>query len=129
MNSKVVFIFLVLTACLSCGKKKQEVAQNTDSTATSNAVCKYDTATVVSYSATVKTIITSNCSACHSSPGAGGINLDTYQQCKQLAQSGDLMRVTSCSPGDVCMPPPPNKSLDSCSMKALKIWIKAGMPN
>lgn len=63
---------------------------------------------------------------CHAKPGSGGINLDTYEQCKATAQSGQLIPVVMYSPGNTFMPPPPQRSLDSCEIKGLNLWIKQG---
>ncbi|MEI6020961.1 MAG: hypothetical protein WCR21_07515 [Bacteroidota bacterium] len=63
---------------------------------------------------------------CHAIPGSGGINLDTYEQCKATAKSGQLIPVVMFSPGNTFMPPPPQRSLDSCEIKALNLWIKQG---
>lgn len=87
--------------------------------------CVYQSTSIISYSNTVSKIMTKNCYPCHQTPGSGGINLDSYAPTKALAQ-GELMDVITYNPGNIQMPPPPQKLLDSCEIKALNLWIKQG---
>lgn len=84
----------------------------------------------VSYSTNIKSIIDANCLPCHSSPGSGGINLDSYASVKTVVQSGQLMPViTNTDPANPIMPPPPQNRLDSCQVKAITLWINSGYSN
>ncbi len=90
--------------------------------------CSYTSTSKVTYNTNIKNILHNNCSPCHDAPGSGGINLDSYEPSVALAKSGELLQVVAYIPGEVSMPPPPQKQLDSCEIKALTLWIKEGCP-
>lgn len=90
-------------------------------------VCSVDTIKNISYEQQLKKVFAINCNECHASPGAGGISLDSYDGCKSLGSSGQLLQVITCAPGDICMPPPPQK-MDSCDLKLIQKWVALNYP-
>lgn len=124
----VTFIFcLILFSCSkTVGYPKKDTPLVTQVTNTGvTKPCEVAPKAIISYSNTVSKIIRDNCLPCHSAPGSGGINLDSYTHTKSLAL-GELMNVVICTPGNIQMPPPPKKLLDSCQIKVLNLWIKQG---
>jgi hypothetical protein len=84
--------------------------------------------TNVTFSATVKPILQSNCWACHSnsnSAAGNGVKLEDYTDVKTSADNGSLLgTITHKSPYN---PMPLNgPALDNCSISAIKLWIDAG---
>lgn len=88
--------------------------------------CGIKDSTHVNYTDDVKKIFDNNCLPCHAKPGSGGINLDTEESCRAALESGQIWPVIVYSPGNIMMPPPPQKALDSCEIKALNLWLKQG---
>jgi hypothetical protein len=88
--------------------------------------CGIIDSTRVNYTDDVKKIFDNNCLPCHAKPGSGGINLDTKESCEAALKSGQIIPVIILSPGNIMMPPPPQKALDSCEIKALNLWLKQG---
>jgi hypothetical protein len=89
--------------------------------------CQYKSNSVISYSLCISPILMANCMPCHSSPSA--FSFDSYQPVKAAAQSGELIHAVMNDPNFVTMPPPPNKALDSCQIKALNLWLAQGCKN
>lgn len=88
-----------------------------------------DTASTVTYSNHVKTILDDNCNSCHATGVAyGSVTLDTYGGVKSAAQSGHLLGAikheTTYSP----MPKNGNK-LSDCKIGQIEKWINAGTLN
>lgn len=84
----------------------------------------------VSFSATVLPLLQNNCNSCHSAPGSGGINLDSYSSVKQIILSGQLIPVvTNTDVMSTIMPPPPQRHLDSSEINALTLWLNQGCLN
>jgi hypothetical protein len=83
----------------------------------------------VTYSLTVKNIITNKCQGCHSggSPQAG-INLSTYAGLKAEADNGRLWGAVNHNPGYSPMPKNGSK-LSICELTQIQKWIGAGSPN
>lgn len=121
-----VLIFLFFSCTKTVGKKPMD---GSVSVAPKTISCEYNSASIVSYSATVSNIFKSYCISCHASPGAGGINLDSYQSCSDFSKSGQLIPVIVYDPNNIQMPPPPLKMMDSCQVKALSLWIAQGCLN
>jgi hypothetical protein len=119
------FILIFISCTKTVGHNKFTVAQAPTNTAPPPTICQLITTESVSYTTVISTIFNDNCLPCHSSPGSGGINLDNYAGCKAVAQ-GELMDVILYNPGNIQMPPSPQKLLDSCQIKALTLWIKQG---
>jgi len=93
-----------------------------------NANC--DTTASVTYSLTVRTILSNNnCLGCHSGTGASGnVKLDTYPGVLTVAQNGKLYGSVSRMSGFVAMPQGGNK-MSNCDILKLKKWIDTGALN
>ncbi len=90
------------------------------------AIC--DTA-IVTFSGSVKPILTANCTSCHSSPNASaGLLLGEYSHVKNQAINGKLMGVITHSPG---FPPMPQNAmkLSDCNIAKIKKWVTEGAPD
>lgn len=88
------------------------------------------TITTATYSKNVSSIITTNCSACHSaSASAGaGIKLDSYTALKMYVSNGQLMNSINHTGGIPVMPQNGQK-LSSCDIKTIQTWIDSGALN
>lgn len=91
-----------------------------------NSVC--DTANVT-FSLSVKPIISGKCQGCHSSsnPG-GGYDLTVYAGIKARVNDGKLWGAVNHIAGYSPMPKNGNK-LSTCELAKIKKWIDAGAPN
>jgi hypothetical protein len=87
-----------------------------------------DTANVT-FSLSVKPIITNKCQGCHSasSPG-GGYDLSTYTGVKTTVTNGKLWGSVNFLTGYSAMPKGGSK-LSTCELAKIKKWIDAGAPN
>ena len=113
---------------MSCTNKKLNIPPGSPSSPLIDNSCKYKSNSIISYSVTVSPILMNNCMPCHSSPTS--FAMDDYASVKATAQSGQLMTVvTNTIPLTVTMPPPPQRHLDSCEIKALNLWISQGCLN
>lgn len=114
---KNIFMFILLCLLvISCSynKKVQPVNCNT---------------TNVSFSADVYTTITSQCLGCHNNSFlSGGINLQGFNNVKNIAQTGLLVNVIEHNAGFSPMPKGSAK-IDNCSIEKIKQWVTIGMPN
>lgn len=83
----------------------------------------------VSYSGTIKSIISMKCQGCHgsSSPG-GGHDFGTYTGVKARIDDGKLWGAINHMPGYSAMPKNGSK-LSACELSQIKKWIDAGAPN
>lgn len=88
-----------------------------------------DTLTAVTYTTTIRTLISGKCQGCHSSsaPG-GGYDLSTYAGVKSRVDDGRLWGSVNHVPGYSAMPKNGNK-LSACEISQIKKWIDAGAPN
>jgi uncharacterized membrane protein len=102
------------------------ISQGAKNNSCVNASC--DTATVT-YSSSIKNIISNKCQGCHSStsPG-GGYDFSTYAGVKARVNDGKLWAAVNQVAGYSSMPKNGNK-LSTCELAKLKIWIDAGAPN
>ncbi|MGE5106428.1 MAG: hypothetical protein ACM3H8_02715 [Sphingobacteriales bacterium] len=84
--------------------------------------------TNVTYSATIKPIIATNCLECHGglTPSAG-FSLETYQGVKAKVDQGRLIGAVSHFPGFSPMPKN-NPQLGSCNIAAFRTWVRNGAP-
>lgn len=91
-----------------------------------DAAC--DTANVT-FTASVKGIITNKCQGCHSSssPG-GGYDLSTYNGIKAVVDNGKLWGSVNFLSGYSAMPKGGTK-LSTCELARIRKWIAAGAPN
>ena len=87
-----------------------------------------DTANVT-FSGTIKTIMTNKCVGCHSgNPPQGGINYTAYSGVKAKVDDGRLWGAINHAAGFSPMPKGGTK-LSDCEIKQFKKWMDAGAPN
>lgn len=78
---------------------------------------------VYSYRGSVSEIINTNCNSCHTHPGSGGIDLDTYSSLVSFTKNGDVLRVVKqFDSNEINMPPPPYKRLSQNEINILETW-------
>lgn len=83
---------------------------------------------VVTYDASIKTLMANNCTGCHSGTNpSGGKDFTTYASVRQATLEGSLIDVLLLPAGD-SRSMPPNGSLDSCSIQLIQNWAAAGAP-
>ncbi len=90
-----------------------------------NAIC--DTA-IVTYSGSVKPVLTAYCLGCHSGPNAPlRVRLDNYTDVRSQVLNGKLLGSITHSPGFI--PMPPGNKLSDCNIAKIRKWIVTGSPN
>ncbi len=83
----------------------------------------------VKYSVQVRSIISTNCYACHSTgSNLGNLLLDSYNSVRSAANNGSLMGSVKHAAGYSAMPQGAAK-LEDCDIQALQTWVDAGTPN
>lgn len=83
----------------------------------------------VTYSASIKNIVTNKCQGCHSGGApSGGIDLSTYNGIKTKVNDGRLWGAVNHLPGYSAMPKNGQK-LSDCEIGIFRKWIAAGAPN
>ena len=83
----------------------------------------------ITYSLSVKSIITNKCQGCHSGAAtAGGIDLSSYNGVKAKVNDGKLWGAVNQLPGFSAMPKNGNK-LSICELAKIQKWIAQGAPN
>lgn len=123
MKLAVIIFSVLFTASLlsSCYYDKEDLLYG------SSANC--DTTTVSTYSGTVVTLLTANCTGCHSTASpSGGIALDNYTAVKAQVTNGKLMGSITQSTGYSAMPKGGAK-LSDCNIAKIQKWVNAGAPN
>jgi len=118
MKKELLLLFFAAIFILGACKKEKTSAQP--------ILTNCQISDSISYMSDVKSILDANCIPCHQYPGAGGINLDSYNESKNVALSGQLVQSIIHDTNYVIMPPPPQKQLDSCQIKTIKKWIEQG---
>ncbi len=119
-----IFVFVVISVASCYYDNKDQMYPQVVATA-----C--DTSSVT-YSVTVKTILTNNCNGCHSTAAAassgGGIALDTYTGVKAYVTNGKLYG--SIAQNGTASPMPKNMAkLDNCTINKIAVWINRGALN
>lgn len=85
--------------------------------------------TNVTFSGTIRPIITNKCLGCHSgTPPQGNINYSTYNGVKAKVDDGRLWGAINHFPGFSPMPKGGAK-LSDCEIKQFRKWMDAGAPN
>ena len=91
-----------------------------------------DTLKTISYKKDVQPILNANCGAqggCHSNGSAsGGVQLESWDGTKVVAQSGLLLKAINHESGFVPMPKDGTK-IDKCYIAIITKWVKAGSLN
>ena len=125
---KNYYLLIVTIIIVSCTKQKVQPQNNTNPTS-SGFNCDKNSS-VVSYSSNILPLFQNKCNNCHSTPGSGGINLDSYSFIKQTMLGGQIIPVViNTDTTSIIMPPPPRKHLDSCEIKMLNLWMAQGCLN
>ncbi len=115
---KAVFLYsLLFTAllflCFSCTADKEEID-----------TCGLDN---ITYSSDIQPLLEVSCVSCHNSTNSnGGINLDSYENASDAANSGKLLGAVKQESGFAAMPP--SGRLDSCQIARIEEWIDKGLP-
>jgi uncharacterized membrane protein len=92
-----------------------------------------DTVGTIYYSKQIETLMSQNCTACHSnSVHDGNINLTSYDLVKSVAATmrnnqSLLAGVVNHSAGFSAMPLTPAPKMDQCSIRKIELWIDQGM--
>ncbi|MEN8137610.1 MAG: hypothetical protein ABFR62_04180 [Bacteroidota bacterium] len=86
----------------------------------------------ISYSETIKPIITANCYSCHSVNNAdsfgSGIDLETYNNLIITISNGTFIGTITHSPGYKPMPLG-GEQLNDCSIEKINTWVNSGAVN
>jgi hypothetical protein len=121
ISSWIMLLFLSV-AFFSCSYDNEEDLYG-------NEIC--DTSSVT-YSKTIKPVLTSNCYSCHSTSNApsfgSGIKLENYDDLMVQVNNGKLVGAITHSPGYSAMPQGGVK-LDDCTIEKIVTWINSGAPN
>lgn len=80
----------------------------------------------VTYSKTITTILTTNCTGCHGV--SGGVTLTNYSGVKTVVDNGKLWNAINHLSGVTKAMPNSSTKLSSCNLRQIKIWIDAGAP-
>lgn len=80
----------------------------------------------VTYSKTITTILTNNCTGCHGV--SGGVTLTNYSGVKTVVDNGKLWNAINHLSGVTKAMPNSSTKLSSCNLRQIKIWIDAGAP-
>ncbi|WP_051313293.1 c-type cytochrome [Sporocytophaga myxococcoides] len=113
---KLALLFLLSISFYSCKDEKK------DNPTPDNICITSD----VTYTNTVKPIITKNCVACHGA--ATPMNLNDVSTLQGIAQNGKLYKVITHADG--VSPMPKNQAkLSDCDIEKIKVWIDAGAQN
>lgn len=82
----------------------------------------------VSFSSDISTIISNNCTSCHSgAEPKAGIRLSNFSEIAAIASSGQMMNVLTASGGAPQMPP--SGVMSPCNIDKINKWIEDGTPN
>lgn len=83
---------------------------------------------VLTYDASIKTLMSNNCTGCHSGTNpSGGKDFTTFDAVRQATLEGSLIDVLLLPSGN-SLSMPPNGALDSCSINLIQKWAAAGAP-
>lgn len=83
--------------------------------------------TIVTYTATIAPIMSTNCNSCHFTGNTVGYVTDTYTGLEAAATSGRLLGSINHSYGYSAMPKGGNQ-LTSCDLTKIKVWINRNFP-
>jgi hypothetical protein len=117
-------VSIIIFSLASCSKKKEKSVSITNPISYSS-ICT-DTMSI-SYAKTIQPILNTYCVKCHDAATAQ--NFTNYNGTLPFAKAGILEDCITGSNGEILMPPSYDAKLDSCSIKAVKKWIKEGCTN
>jgi uncharacterized membrane protein len=118
---RLLYLLLLLLAC-SCTNETEGDLMDSE---TQNIT---DEQRPITYLGNIKAIIDSNCLGCHSSPPVNGapFSLTTYNQVKNIAQSGSLLGTISRQTGESGAMPPAGR-IPQTSIDLISQWIDEGL--
>jgi len=115
---KILMLLVVTSFFASCYYNNEEDLLGTASCDTTN----------VTYSVTVKKILTDYCTSCHSDASLqGGISLEGYDNVKKYATAGSLLG--SIKQVDYSPMPKGSSKLSDCDISKIEKWIADGALN
>jgi len=77
------------------------------------------------YTENIKSIIESNCTACHSGSGpSGGLLLDTYTTAFNAVKSGDVLDRIQREPGEPGFMPPSGQKLSAENISLIQMFFE-----
>lgn len=123
MKYRYIFLLIFLFSWISCSKKKEK--SEIINPKSSSTICK-DTVSI-SYAKTIQPILNTYCIKCHDA--ATSQNFTNYTGTLPFAKAGILEDCITGTNGEILMPPSYDSTLDSCSKKAIQIWVKEGFKN
>jgi hypothetical protein len=122
-NLSLLVLLSVFFGVFSCASNKEELLYPNRGNA-----C--DT-TNITFRARVAPVFSTNCLSCHgnsvASSSGGGVRLQDYADVK--ANLNKAYGSMAHLPGYLPMPKGMSGRIDSCSIKAVRIWKEAGAPN
>jgi len=126
-----VIIFLAFVGCKHSPTELLVVPAPKITSTNDTGAC--DTANVT-YSITIKKVLSDNCLRCHGSTvyttKGSGYNYDDYTAISTQANNGNLAKAINHAPGALPMPLDlPSSKISDCSIRKFMIWIAAGAPN
>lgn len=84
---------------------------------------------IITFSGSVKPILTAYCIGCHSGANAPlNVNLDLYAGVQSQVSNKKLLGTITHSTGFIPMPKNANK-LSDCNIAKIRKWVAAGAPN
>jgi hypothetical protein len=84
---------------------------------------------VVNYTTTITSVLSTNCLGCHSGASAAGnpqVFLDNYNGVKTVAANGKLLNAVEYK---TAKPMPPGAQMNYCNIAKIRIWVNNGSPN
>ena len=123
MKYRYIFLLIFLFSWISCSKKKEKSVIT--SPKSSSSICEDTVA--ISYAKTIQPILNVHCVKCHDAATAQ--NFTNYDGTLPFAKAGILEDCISGTNGEILMPPAYASTLDSCTKRAIHIWVKEGFKN
>lgn len=78
----------------------------------------------ISFSSDIYPMLERNCLGCHFDGNSSGVELESYDDLKEIAESGRLLGALKHLPG--YEPMPRGGKLDDCSIRKFEIWTEEG---
>lgn len=118
---KAFLLLSVVLAIYSCSDDPVPTNQNN----TPVEVC--DTLSGATYNSVVGNILTTNCSPCHTSNSASGINVANYSNAKASAEQSRFLKAIKHQSGAAAMPQG-GPQLPQSDINKIECWIVNGFP-
>ncbi|MDQ6815183.1 MAG: cytochrome c [Bacteroidota bacterium] len=125
MKKIVIYITFLSLFFIGCSKTNEEAESKKSTTTPAGTASVCDTVNM-KYALNIQPIIQANCYSCHANGVAeSGVTLETYNQVKQKASSGLLLKVITHASGVPAMPYQRPK-LSDCDINKIQDWIDRG---